>query len=465
MSRSPAVIVLLSAAAGVAHAGALSFCWVFPPLYEGDAIPGVGNVTSINNLAINDDGEWIVEVDTDNPNTDADAALIKNGDLFLREGDPLALPAGSTIDTFDSVNLNNNSDSGWNLFLDGAFGFSDDSGLFMNDELILQESFISTAEAFSPGTPYIGFFETKYNDADQLFVVASVDDPAIASSVDRALVIISGGVETVIGKEGDVLPGQVEAVADFGTSSDEFDFNDNGHSMYIADLTGDTAVDMAIYTNIDGVNTLIAQEGFPSPVSGRNWQSLSSASVALNNAGDVAYRADLDGDTATDNVIILNGAVFAQEGDPSPDGPPIENLGSSPRLDDNGNVLWVARWNGNADEALLLNNEIVAQTGVTEVDGNTIVDLATGDDDFFISDNGRFIIFEGTMDDGRSAAFFVEKPCFADCNGDGLLNILDFICYQGLFETGSSDADCNGDSLLNILDFICFQAAFEAGCG
>jgi len=57
-----------------------------------------------------------------------------------------------------------------------------------------------------------------------------------------------------------------------------------------------------------------------------------------------------------------------------------------------------------------------------------------------------------------------DVDCFADCNDDGNLNILDFTCYQGLFASGAAEADCNGDGNLNILDFTCFQAAFSAGC-
>jgi len=52
----------------------------------------------------------------------------------------------------------------------------------------------------------------------------------------------------------------------------------------------------------------------------------------------------------------------------------------------------------------------------------------------------------------------------ADCNQDGLLNILDFVCFQALFAAGDPDADCNDDGLFNILDFTCFQQAFAAGC-
>jgi len=59
---------------------------------------------------------------------------------------------------------------------------------------------------------------------------------------------------------------------------------------------------------------------------------------------------------------------------------------------------------------------------------------------------------------------FVGLVCEADCNEDGTLNILDFVCFQTLFQAGDPDADCNDDGALNILDFVCFQAVFQAGC-
>ena len=56
------------------------------------------------------------------------------------------------------------------------------------------------------------------------------------------------------------------------------------------------------------------------------------------------------------------------------------------------------------------------------------------------------------------------RVCTADCNADGQLNILDFVCFQNLFSTGDAGADCNADGQLDILDFVCFQEQFEAGC-
>ena len=57
-----------------------------------------------------------------------------------------------------------------------------------------------------------------------------------------------------------------------------------------------------------------------------------------------------------------------------------------------------------------------------------------------------------------------ERQCPADCDGNATLNVLDFVCYQQLFQSGDGAADCNADGMLNILDFVCFQGLFQAGC-
>ena len=54
--------------------------------------------------------------------------------------------------------------------------------------------------------------------------------------------------------------------------------------------------------------------------------------------------------------------------------------------------------------------------------------------------------------------------CPGDFNGDGALNIFDFLSFQGAFTAGKMQADCNGDGMLNVLDFVCFQQKFLQGC-
>jgi hypothetical protein len=54
--------------------------------------------------------------------------------------------------------------------------------------------------------------------------------------------------------------------------------------------------------------------------------------------------------------------------------------------------------------------------------------------------------------------------CYADCNGDGVLGLADFGCFQTKFALNDPYADCNGDGVLGLADFGCFQTKFALGC-
>ena len=410
----PAALLCVAPSGAVpAHAG---FTFTFTRvLVEGDII-SIGAVTSVDNLAVNNAGSWIVEVDTNNADTEADGALVKDDALHLREGQALAAPPGSSIDSFDAVNLSNTGNSGWNFFLNGTSGINDDSGIYRNAALVIQEGTFSTSPSFSPMTPYIGFFEARINDSDQILVVASIDDPAIATTVDRAMVRLemSGNTllsETVLAKEGDLLAGQTQTVADFSTGSHNSAFNNNGDALYIADLNGDTALDGAIYLNAG----LLAQEGSASPVMGRNYELLLGRGLDLNNNGDYVFKANIAGDIADDEMIVKNGAVFVREGGTLPDIAGFTftafGLTSGPvQIDDNGNVLWFGDWNDpnlDKDTALFLNDQVVIGEGAI-IDGQVLDEISNGDAAFQISDNGRWILFEGTFVGGISAAILVD---------------------------------------------------------
>lgn len=57
-----------------------------------------------------------------------------------------------------------------------------------------------------------------------------------------------------------------------------------------------------------------------------------------------------------------------------------------------------------------------------------------------------------------------EAGCAADCNGDGNLNVLDFVCFQGAFSDQLPEGDCDGNGQYNVLDFVCYQNIFSDGC-
>lgn len=390
---------------------------VTPLVVEGDTVAGVGLVTRIDNLAINDSGGWLVEADTDAADTNTDQILLRSGGLYLRENDPLSDPPGATISSFDSININSAGNSGWNFFLSGP-PTNADSGIYFGTTLVIQESDVSTAPEFSPGTPYIGYFDAKMNDASEIALVASVDDPAITSTVDRALVIVrtdgSGGLvsESVLAKEADFLAGQSQRVTDFGTAPHESAFNDRAEILFFADLEGATTTDGVIYLN----TTLLAQEGSPSPVAGRNYETLSGRGLDLNDYGESAFKANLDGDATTDEMIVVEGRELVREGASLPGFAPFlltsTGLASGPvGIDETRNVLWFGDWDNpdtTKDTGLFLNDILIVSEGAPLGGGRTIASFANGQDAFFLSENGRYVIFEATLDNGLEGAFQIE---------------------------------------------------------
>ncbi len=67
----------------------------------------------------------------------------------------------------------------------------------------------------------------------------------------------------------------------------------------------------------------------------------------------------------------------------------------------------------------------------------------------------------------HTAEFVIPGPgddCYADFNGDGALDLFDFLAFVNSFNAGGGDADCDGDGELNLFDFLCFVNAFNAGC-
>ena len=71
----------------------------------------------------------------------------------------------------------------------------------------------------------------------------------------------------------------------------------------------------------------------------------------------------------------------------------------------------------------------------------------------------------GGRDSPRIAKWAGCEVCYADCDGNGELDIFDFLCFQNSFVLGEPYAcDCDPDPACDIFDFLCFQSAFVTGC-
>jgi hypothetical protein len=60
--------------------------------------------------------------------------------------------------------------------------------------------------------------------------------------------------------------------------------------------------------------------------------------------------------------------------------------------------------------------------------------------------------------------FSCDPPCYPDLDGNGTLELFDFLSFVNLFNAADPTADCDGNGSLDLFDFLCFTNAFNAGC-
>ena len=131
---------------------------------------------------------------------------------------------------------------------------------------------------------------------------------------------------------------------------------------------------------------------------------------------------------------------------------------------DNGNRGGSA---GNA-EALYLNGESFNGTpGLTIAEGSTLV---LGDLEVYVNEDTNWVRLRDLISPGELCAPYSDgrvclAVCFADCDGNGALNVDDIDCFVTAFLGGDlSGADCDGNGTLNVDDIDCFVSGFLSGC-
>jgi len=94
--------------------------------------------------------------------------------------------------------------------------------------------------------------------------------------------------------------------------------------------------------------------------------------------------------------------------------------------------------------------------GITGGEGSCsavlVIDMQQGSETFGEAIDLIRLVTEGTID------------CPGDCDGNGELNILDFVCFQAEWTNQTPFGDCDGNGQYNILDFVCYQGLFQQGC-
>ncbi|HEX6883599.1 MAG TPA: hypothetical protein VF530_09475 [Planctomycetota bacterium] len=170
-------------------------------------------------------------------------------------------------------------------------------------------------------------------------------------------------------------------------------------------------------------NRVLLAEGTPSPLPGRDYQEI--LDFDTNDLGGLAAAVRLDGDVATDLVLLRNGAVLAQEGQLLPSlsaavpAPVLAEIGQV-QLANSGDVTWfaVGMGGGLADALVLRNLETVLQAGVTRVDGKLLLEFDGDADRLATSPSGRFLLAKVRLESTGKAlvtADFGASRVLLDC--------------------------------------------------
>jgi hypothetical protein len=387
----------------------------------GDGVPGVGDVTVIREVAVDDLGNWYVDVNTDFPNNDQDDAVVRSGALLYQEGHGLAQPANTVIDAFDDLDgsVTDGGMPGWVLFLDGGgLGSPANQGVFVGDELVLQGGDETLVPGMPAGTTWAAFLDVKANESDQLLVMSSVTDPN--QGFIRALVKLQldglGGITSreLISYPGMVPAGQADEIEELEWAVHEFALSDGGHTIHSVDLTGSPSFDRAVL--VDGA--IVAREGGDSPVPGRPWQVLTNAEVDVNVHGDYVLTGILTGVNDDDTLIERSGEVLVREGDVLPGISPfhvtaigVTNTPGPIHLGDNGNVLWMGTWSDpdtTKNRGLFLNDRLLVQQNVTTVDGELITTLQGTEGSYGLSDDGQTVVLRALLAGNQAAVVVID---------------------------------------------------------
>src|SRR5262249_25042645 len=71
----------------------------------------------------------------------------------------------------------------------------------------------------------------------------------------------------------------------------------------------------------------------------------------------------------------------------------------------------------------------------------------------------------GGLNGGETLVFYCgPKPCGADINGDGMVNVADYLAFLALYAAADPRADVNGDGMVNVQDYLFFLMLYAAGC-
>lgn len=411
--------------------------------------------------------------------------IYQDGELTLLARDEMQIPDGLPGERFEAIHWQqlDVADGGLTVF---STNLEDLEGDYPNALFYYDGNAVTTIVRpglLVPGTPGAVFGESgagaSVNASGQVVARARVD--AIADDEINAFeyAILAGEAHAlqVVAHVGQPAPGLEGVVTDVDILPERA-LSADGSIAFIGEVMVDdeTFVDV-VWAGSPNALEVVAKTGDAfEPIEGATFRFFDEPWI--NDAGMLMLVAWLEGEGIDDSnsqvACLLNDGVWSvvvREGDEVPGLPDalITNINEFALNDAMQTFVSVTMDN---DKAALL----AGTPGQMGLVGAELTVIGAGDQkcrllhslfnrSATLGANGRLLQtawWGGTEE--SSVESYATPLCAADCNADGHINVLDYVCQQILFVNGDMQADCDCDGTLTILDFVCFQGLFGQGC-
>ena len=402
-----------------------------------DVISGYGLPQDFNDVVINDSGEWLLLVQTDNPDAEADEVLLRSGFVTLAEGDFVGQPFEATIDEFKSLTIDDAGNIAWELaLLDPNTQTGTNDGLYWNTRLIALSGDPLLTSGYGPAATFFRFNGfVRYNNANQILIAHEVDDSSIPGIFDQSLLLLSLDDQQNIVSSIDVahelgtVPMLGYQIPQDGMTINKktiFDLNDAGETLWQTKCIDSNGVTRdAIFCG----DELVAIEGGAAPIQDFNWLDLANVRADLNDRGEFVHEGDINANVAnSQGVIVKNNEtlVVRERQAPAAVAPVLVDgfsSGTPIRISNGGDVFYRANLTGSVtfDASFFVNDELLVRKGITTIDGLIVSEFVDSDDALTISPDGRYFVFRADLEDGRTGLYVMDLGAVLpldDCGGN-----------------------------------------------
>ncbi|MCY2959751.1 MAG: hypothetical protein NTY35_06260 [Planctomycetota bacterium] len=395
-----------------------------PLVRVGDSVGGLGTVTALaSRVAVDDAGDWWVLATSGSA-----SAIIRNGQVVLRTGDPVSSPVGATVTAIRSFGVSRGGTAVWTVALStGATGIYRGSDLAM-----LTGTAVLPGGGFVAGSTYASFRHAQPNGTNRFMLLGTVNTVSAGPSDFVSVVNLNGSGQATsenvrvrtdtpiaITQIIDSVPVRPEQAALNGPGETTFTFSAAGQSWVAATNVG-------CFTG--SVCTLLLDSAGVGPT-GEPLGDLLGAGVGSNSFGRwvAKVRAGTQnsvricgnfGSSGQTMQLYAQGSILSGFSNFS-----VESIvfDGPIYVSQTNQIVWYANSTDpdtTRDEGILVNNQVVVREGVTATSVGTL--QALDPYGFAISENGRYLVFRGRLVGGVEGAFRLDlAPATAYCFGDG----------------------------------------------